>query len=1135
MQRSQVVSPAFLIFLPLAVLPYLGCHSKVAETPAANLADVEDGLEVANFDKTRGADATEPERWLDTGKIAPKPLAIQPQGHRALVTVGYPPYLSILYNLESGDELRIWLEGFVSAGFSTDGRRLLTVGTYVSVWDAETGDEIRCIQGLKPSPEDPMLGATEVVAALNGDGSLVAISNGRGSFDRRLPHGVLLFDVASGRLRTTLAMPLATRFHSLAFADNGRRLLVEYWQSRPAGRDGSGSDAVLTGALWNTQDGKPVRQFPEDAIARVSQFPEEATARVSPDGRWIATKSRDRKTLAIWAAATGERVQTLEQAHTMYDFAFSPDCRKVLVAVNIPPQQEPSWRYEGRIIEWDWRSAKKLVETDSKKWCARVAYSPDGKRRFALTEEVNQLDDNVYRFRGWKVETGTELPIRDYRVSYNMIYDVYFFPEGDRFINIGYVDYEERDIFSGEAARRLPMRRAETRNAAFAPDGEMMLTARRLTNLRSGKQREWHLPSHGGEETFVANGHLLFVCDDKCVYLIDVVSSEIVWQFLLDMHKIDTAISRDGRYVAVSTGSSRYTTRSPRLVLINTSVPDGIKVLQRLVFSLSFHPENLRYVEASPDAIHECDAGSGVRIRSLFNVLGRTLDLCYSSEGRRVLACGVVGREDPRELVDSADEGWTMLWDDDTGEAIQLEGHTAPVVSCAFSPDSTRCATGSLDRTIRLWDTIDGNLLHTFRGHLGQLNSIVYNPCGGWILSAGQDGAALWNVAQFATPAVKPFPLAADFRVVERATATPWFNAPGQTNGLVVPVPPGYQPASISHRQAEGWTAVMSGKTPYRSLTSNTTRMLSMLCKPAATIRCTIPSLPSTVAGYGRNYDLLDTSRDEGRKLYISGPERSIILSDRNGEILRKWDAPVPYTRRLALSPSGEEVVIAREIPSENDARRFEITIQDAVSGLLIREFYFEDNRNIGWIRMGPEEATIMLRMAEGAIVLLDYQTGNVRGEVSEPTRAALTAVFSPDGRYIAVDSLHGKVTLYDRATLTACKEFLNPLDVRTFQFSPDGKRLVVSQTSELLTMWDVDSSQQRWTRQAYSQADIVFSQDGRMFMTRVDHTVRALWDTDEGRLIAVFLGIHNHIVFSRDGKSLHLGTPEGPLVWSEE
>src|SRR5262249_34540508 len=64
------------------------------------------------------------------------------------------------------------------------------------------------------------------------------------------------------------------------------------------------------------------------------------------------------------------------------------------------------------------------------------------------------------------------------------------------------------------------------------------------------------------------------------------------------------------------------------------------------------------------------------------------------------------------------------LWDVATDPAT-LEGHAFQVSSVAFSPDGKRLATGSSDRTVKLWDAATGQELATLKGHTAGVQSVV--------------------------------------------------------------------------------------------------------------------------------------------------------------------------------------------------------------------------------------------------------------------------------------------------------------------------------------------------------------------------------------------------------------------------
>ncbi|KAH0830716.1 WD40-repeat-containing domain protein [Lanmaoa asiatica] len=173
------------------------------------------------------------------------------------------------------------------------------------------------------------------------------------------------------------------------------------------------------------------------------------------------------------------------------------------------------------------------------------------------------------------------------------------------------------------------------------------------------------------------------------------------------------------------------------------------------VSSARFLPGDQFIVSASWDhSIRIFDVASAHLVRT---IIGHTDWVRY-----------VVPSDDGRLLASASKDQTARLWDPLTGEQkMELRGHDHQVEVVVFAPiasynairelagvpvrprgSGAYVATGSRDKTIKLWDTQSGQMLKNLAGHDNWIRALVFHPSGKLLLSASDDKTIrIWELS----------------------------------------------------------------------------------------------------------------------------------------------------------------------------------------------------------------------------------------------------------------------------------------------------------------------------------------------------------------------------------------------------
>lgn len=167
------------------------------------------------------------------------------------------------------------------------------------------------------------------------------------------------------------------------------------------------------------------------------------------------------------------------------------------------------------------------------------------------------------------------------------------------------------------------------------------------------------------------------------------------------------------------------------LRLWDTNTYSEIAVYESCCYNLIFSPDGKMLATTTGKVVNVLDAQTGILLHTL--------------EGHDQEVKSIEFGLNSATIASGSSDKTIRLWDLDSGTTTSvLKGHEGWVLSMSFSPDGTMLASG--DKTVHLWDLATGQELASMHDGIS-LKSMEFSPDGGLLVSTGTVGVVrLWDI-----------------------------------------------------------------------------------------------------------------------------------------------------------------------------------------------------------------------------------------------------------------------------------------------------------------------------------------------------------------------------------------------------
>jgi WD40 repeat protein/uncharacterized caspase-like protein len=484
---------------------------------------------------------------------------------------------------------------------------------------------------------------------------------------------------------------------------------------------------------------------------------------------------------------------------------------------------------------------------------------------------------------------------------------------------------------------------------------------------------------------------------------------------------------------------------------------------------------------------------------------------------------------DGKVIASGSEDKTVKLWVAATRIQLRsLEGHAKAVHSVAFSPDGKVIASGSGDHTIKLWDAATGAQLRSLEGHADSVRSVAFSPDGKVIASGSDDHTIkLWDAATGAqlrsleghADIVYSVAFSPDGRSIASGSADKTVKLWDPAMGTQLHSIEGHDPVAFS---PDGAVFACSSYHTIKLCDAATGAQLRSLEDHATTVWSVAFS-------------------PDGRVIASGSDDSAIKLWDAStGTQLRSLEGNFGNVTPVAFSPNG------RLIASGNYTT---VMLWDAATGTQLPSL--EPHVDYVYsVAFSLDGRVVASASGDRTIKLWDAATGTQLRPLEGHALQVSSVAFSPGGNVIASGGWDHTIKLWDAAAGTQLRSIRdntadlwdaaagtqlrsirdNTADpINSVAFSPDGK-VIASCSYHAIKLWDAATGTQLRSLEGHAGEvwSVAFSPDGKVIASGSDdHTIK-LWDASNGAQLRSLEGhadTARSVAFSPDGKVIASGS----------